>query len=132
MKKDNKILFKKHQMYKAKKRVVKVFEGTEAEQYGLLWRYAAEIVKSDKESTVRIQSREMDAQKFFKRFYCCWDALKKGMLDGCRHFIALDGCHLKTYCGGILLLSELMQIMAYIHLRTQLWRRRTRAHGHEF
>lgn len=33
----------------------------------------------------------------------CWGALKKGFLNGCRPIIFLDGCHLKTMYGGILL-----------------------------
>ncbi|CAA0820099.1 MuDR family transposase, partial [Striga hermonthica] len=40
---------------------------------------------------------------FFKRMYICWEALKSGLREGCRPVICLDGCHLKTSCGRILL-----------------------------
>lgn len=39
----------------------------------------------------------------FKRFYVCYYALKSGWKAGCRPFIGLDGCFLKTVTGGQLL-----------------------------
>lgn len=35
--------------------------------------------------------------------YVCLGLLKEGIMDGCRPFIGLDGCHLKGPLGGILL-----------------------------
>lgn len=49
-----------------------------------------------------IKCKLVGEQPIFKRMYICWGALKKG-LKNCRQFISLDGCHLKTICGGILL-----------------------------
>ena len=31
----------------------------------------------------------------FKRFFVCFEAMRKGFVEGCRPFIRLDGCHLK-------------------------------------
>lgn len=36
----------------------------------------------------------------FKRMYVCYSALKKGWISGCRPVVRLDGCFLKTVCGG--------------------------------
>ena len=33
------------------------------------------------------------------------DACKRGFLEGCRPLICLDGCHLKTKYGGIMLIA---------------------------
>ena len=39
----------------------------------------------------------------FSHLYMSLDACKRGFLSGCRPVIFLDGCHLKTKFGGILL-----------------------------
>lgn len=45
---------------------------------------------------------EGNVQKF-KRIYVCFDACKRGWLEGCRPIIGLDGCHIKgQYPGQIL------------------------------
>lgn len=38
-----------------------------------------------------------------KRFFLCFDAMKKGFINGCRPFLGIDGCHLKGPFGGVLL-----------------------------
>ncbi|KAL3849414.1 hypothetical protein ACJIZ3_011296 [Penstemon smallii] len=103
MQKDCKLLFSKKQMYRAKYKVKEMSTGSSAEQYGLLWRYAAEIVKTNPGTTIRIKTKPVDDELRFKRIYICWASLKHGFLDGCRPIIFLDGCHLKTSYGGILL-----------------------------
>ncbi|KAG8363080.1 hypothetical protein BUALT_BualtUnG0006100 [Buddleja alternifolia] len=69
----------------------------------LFSRYAAEIVRTNKNTTVKIKSKEEDGKLVFKRFYYCWGSLKTGFIEGCRPVICLDGRHFKTLCGGILL-----------------------------
>ena len=39
----------------------------------------------------------------FRRLYICFDSLARGFLEGCRKFIGLDGCFLKTETKGQLL-----------------------------
>ncbi|KAL0440219.1 UNVERIFIED_CONTAM: hypothetical protein Slati_2504900 [Sesamum latifolium] len=103
MQKECKLMFSKFQMYRAKDKVAKMAAGSEDQQYGMLWRYAAEIVRSNPNTTVKIKTTKVEGNLHFRRFYCCWGALKSRLLDGCRPLICLDGCHLKTVCGGILL-----------------------------
>ncbi|XP_050249295.1 uncharacterized protein LOC126696648 [Quercus robur] len=41
----------------------------------------------------------------FKRFFVCFEAMRKGFVEACRPFIGLDGCHLKGNFGGVLLVA---------------------------
>ncbi|KAJ0018801.1 hypothetical protein Pint_10550 [Pistacia integerrima] len=41
----------------------------------------------------------------FKKLFLSFAAQKKRFLDGCQHFIRIDGCHLKGHYGGVLLLA---------------------------
>ncbi|KAL0409367.1 UNVERIFIED_CONTAM: hypothetical protein Sradi_1871100 [Sesamum radiatum] len=103
MQKENKLLFNKSQLYRAKKKVEKMGCGTDGEQYAMLWSYAEEIRNSNPGTTVKIKSKLVGGLPQFKRLYICWGALKQGFLKGCRPIICLDGCHLKSSVGGILL-----------------------------
>ncbi|KAK8628408.1 hypothetical protein V6N13_064115 [Hibiscus sabdariffa] len=38
----------------------------------------------------------------FKRFYACFDAIKRGWNEGCRRIMGLDGCFLKGQFKGVL------------------------------
>ncbi|RDY11272.1 hypothetical protein CR513_04098, partial [Mucuna pruriens] len=40
----------------------------------------------------------------FRSYYICLDACKKGFVEGCRPFIGVDGCHLKTKYGDQMLI----------------------------
>ncbi|KAK4383930.1 hypothetical protein Sango_3107200 [Sesamum angolense] len=88
---------------RTKKRVEKMGGGTDGEQYAMLWSYAEEIRNSNPSTTVKIKSKLVGGLPQFKRLYICWGALKQGFLMGCRPIICLDGCHLKSSVGGILL-----------------------------
>lgn len=101
--KECKLLFGKDQMYRAKQKAKELNTGSNQQQYGLLWRYAAEVVKTNPGTTIRIKTKPVGDDLKFKRVYMCWAALKQGFLSGCRPIIFLDGCHLKSAYGGILL-----------------------------
>ena len=55
------------------------------------------IVKTDRESQPGVN--------LFKYFYVCFDAMKRGWLEGCRKIIGFDGCFLKGACKGELLVA---------------------------
>lgn len=101
--KECKLLFSKDKMYRAKQKAKELNTGSNQQQYGLLWRYAAEVVKTNPGTTIRIKTKPVGDDLKFKRVYMCWAALKQGFLSGCRPIIFLDGCHLKSAYGGILL-----------------------------
>ncbi|KAK8715226.1 hypothetical protein V6N13_042564 [Hibiscus sabdariffa] len=66
--------------------------------------YAVELLKSNPGSTISIQVHRNDVgQAVFFRIYVCFQALKQGWKDGCRPFIEVDGCWLKTAKKGELL-----------------------------
>ncbi|XP_074288923.1 uncharacterized protein LOC141614067 [Silene latifolia] len=90
-----------HMAFRAKKCAVSLIVGEYEEQYNLLNNYAAEIMKSDKNNTVKFK---LDGC-VFRRMYICFGALKKGFIRGCRPFISIDGCWLKGPYGGQLLVA---------------------------
>ncbi|XP_074342506.1 uncharacterized protein LOC141680086 [Apium graveolens] len=70
-----------------------------------LRRFGGEILRSNKENTVKISTTRMNEQDSpcFQRFYVYYAELRKGWKEGCRPIIGLDGSFLKTVCGGQLL-----------------------------
>lgn len=75
------------------------------EQFARFWDYAEEMKATNHGSTVKIRTHiGEDNVLRFDRIYICWEVLKNGLLEGCRPFIGLDGCHLKGPTGGILLI----------------------------
>jgi hypothetical protein len=93
--------------WRAKKRANEIIEGEAAKQYTLLWRYAAELKRVSEGNFILINTERPapTLQPKFGTFYFCFEGLKQGFLSGCRPFIGVDGCHLKTRYGGILLIA---------------------------
>ncbi|KAL6576202.1 hypothetical protein OROHE_000673 [Orobanche hederae] len=98
------VTIKKNKLYRAKKLVQQKKSGNEDAQYAILWRYAAEIKRSDLSNNVKIKPLKCDdGKQLFKRIYICWGTMKRAFESGLRKFICLDGCHLRGRNGGILL-----------------------------
>ncbi|KAK2434921.1 hypothetical protein QL285_020024 [Trifolium repens] len=93
--------------WKAKQYATEVIEGDSIRQYSLLRAYADELTRVSKGNTVVIGvERPMPTlPPRFGSFYFCFDGSKKGFIHGCRPFIGVDGCHLKTKYGGQLLIA---------------------------
>jgi hypothetical protein len=96
-----------HVAWKGKKMAKEIIEGDARKQYTLLWRYAAELHRVSLGNTLKINVERtlLTNQPRFSKFYFCFEGCKKGFLSGCRPFIGVDGCHLKTMYGGILLVA---------------------------
>lgn len=66
----------------------------------------ADIVKKTNAASsywVRTDKDTVPGKNLFVYFYVCFDALKKGWLEGCRRIIGLDRYFLKGLCKGKLL-----------------------------
>ncbi|KAI5335666.1 hypothetical protein L3X38_025800 [Prunus dulcis] len=58
---------------------------------------------SETDSEVKIKTQIVKGETVFQMIYVCLAACKKGFLEGCRHVIGVNGCHLKgPYTGQIL------------------------------
>ncbi|XP_048491334.1 uncharacterized protein LOC125492672 [Beta vulgaris subsp. vulgaris] len=91
----------KFMAFKARRKGQALIVGEYKEQFALLPRYGAEIRRSNPNNTIKFQL----SNNVFERMYLCFDALRRGFLDGCRPFISLDGCFLKAPYGGQLLVA---------------------------
>ncbi|KAL2526776.1 Uncharacterized protein Adt_11830 [Abeliophyllum distichum] len=78
-----------------------LIESSDEHQFGLLWSYAAELLRTNPGSTCRIAVHEDK----FQGIYVCLDVCKKGFLSGCRQLVRLDGCFLKGSFGGQMLVA---------------------------
>ncbi|MBA0688490.1 hypothetical protein Goari_006274 [Gossypium aridum] len=67
------------------------------EEYVALYDFVEELRKSNRGSTTEIKIERLAPgfPPLFQRFYTCFDALRRGFLDGCRPILGLDGCYLK-------------------------------------
>ncbi|KAK9184652.1 hypothetical protein WN943_025003 [Citrus x changshan-huyou] len=93
----------KKRLYRAKKQVLHIADNDFAKSYARLHDYGNIILTKNKGATVKIQQELQGTQAIFKRIFVSYDALRNGFMQGCRRFIGVDGCHLKTSFGGVLL-----------------------------
>ena len=80
----------------------RMFDATRGE-YGLVFDYQLELLKSNPGSTIVVKLDTGEVRPTFLRFYVCFDACKKGFLAGCRKVVGLDGCFFKGLTNGELL-----------------------------
>jgi hypothetical protein len=92
------VMLSKWQVYRAKVKALEMIRGAVTEQYKHLRSYAAELMRSNPNSTVIIKSKVGDNGPVFERMYVCFHACKRAFATTCRPLIGLDGCFLKgTY-----------------------------------
>nr|KAJ0199436.1 hypothetical protein LSAT_V11C600338640 [Lactuca sativa] len=73
------------QCRRAKKYTLKLVEGNLVEHYGKLWSYGHEILRTNPGSTVKLDMEDgPDGKKYFSKFYCCFQGVKQGWIEGCR------------------------------------------------
>nr|XP_017221405.1 PREDICTED: uncharacterized protein LOC108198146 [Daucus carota subsp. sativus] len=75
------------------------------EHYANLRRFGGELLRSNKNNTVKIKTTRLQEgdEPRFQRIYICYDSLKKAWRNECRPVLGLDGCFFKSVCGGQLL-----------------------------
>ncbi|XP_057809035.1 uncharacterized protein LOC131023510 [Salvia miltiorrhiza] len=89
-------------LYKARSLAREMVRGSVDEHYGMLRRYLAELRRVDKDGRYELLVGE---ENIFKGLYIGISQLIGGFIRGCRPIIGLDGCFLKTYLRGILLVA---------------------------
>ncbi|KAH9674047.1 SWIM-type domain-containing protein [Citrus sinensis] len=93
----------RRRLYRAKKRVLKMCDGDYINSYALLNDYANVLLMTNNDAIVKINQELVGNENKFKRIFISFKAQQQGFMKGCRGFIGLDGCHLKTSFGGILI-----------------------------
>ena len=75
-------------------------------QFTRLRDYAAELILSNSDSTVEIETlTNTDGKEEFNRFYVCFNNIKQTWKDTCRPLIGMDGCFLKHKVKGQFLVA---------------------------
>ncbi|KAK2450797.1 hypothetical protein QL285_009897 [Trifolium repens] len=67
--------------------------------------YDIKFVKNEGDRRIGVDRPIPSIHPRFSSFYFCFEGCKKGFTNGCRPFIGVDGCHLKTKYGGQLLIA---------------------------
>ncbi|KAK8604215.1 hypothetical protein V6N13_099164 [Hibiscus sabdariffa] len=86
--------------YRAKQFAIELIEGKHKSQYSRIYDYLSELRLTNPGTTTVCQLDE----RVFQRMYICLQACKEGF-KSCRPIICLDGCHLKGYHQGHLLVA---------------------------
>ena len=105
VKNDLKVNVNVHMCKKAKEIVRNELDGNISQEYGMLRDYGMELLTKNPGSTIVIDvepSQDL-TYSIFRRMYFCFDACKRGFLEGCRHIFGVDGCFLKGELKGEIL-----------------------------
>ena len=97
---------KYHKAYYAKVIALHMIHGSALEQYRRVWDYAAVVRKYVVGSAAFVVVSDIERPPTtFQRMYICLQPCKEGFLQGCRHIIGVDGCHLKGQWPGVCLVA---------------------------
>ena len=93
------------QMYRAKRKAVQHMYGDGLEQFSKLWDYTHILLRENPGSLIKMKVKHLGNNQLptFKRLFIAFKGTVKGFIDGCRPFIGLDGCHLRSGLSLILL-----------------------------
>ncbi|XP_057808582.1 uncharacterized protein LOC131023057 [Salvia miltiorrhiza] len=110
MQEDIKINFKLHvslfKCKRARKLIMTELNGSVINEFKMLEAYIQILKEKNPGSRCELQLSKEAAERgarVFRRLFVMLDACKRNWLIGCRPIICLDGCHLKSLSGGVLL-----------------------------
>lgn len=90
--------------YRAKAKAMAKIHGTVRDQYAILHDYCIQIMHQNPGSTALMKTTLVNEKRVFERVYICLAACKAGFKH-CRPLIGLDGCFLKGFCRGMMLVA---------------------------
>ncbi|XP_024010115.1 uncharacterized protein LOC112085211 [Eutrema salsugineum] len=101
-----KITVSRPQCQAARNKALRWIEKEYAEQFSRLRDYEAEILISNPNSSVEIDTiTNAEGLDVFNRFYVCFDNLRKSWKATCRPLIGMDGCFIRAKMKGQLLVA---------------------------
>nr|CAD1830429.1 unnamed protein product [Ananas comosus var. bracteatus] len=105
MRRDLCIDVSKSQIYRAKRKAKEVIMGSNREQFMKLWDYCNIIRLRNPGSLafLHVERPHPELAPVFQRIFVSYDAQIKGLKQGCRPIIGIDGCFLKGSFGGQLI-----------------------------
>jgi hypothetical protein len=80
---------------RVKAKVMKTIMDSQSGEYSKLFDYALELNRSNPGTSEHIALDPEEEDHVFLRIYICFDACRRGFLDGCRRVPGLGGCFLK-------------------------------------
>ncbi|KAH9702968.1 SWIM-type domain-containing protein [Citrus sinensis] len=92
-------------LYRARERAMIDIHGDHAKGYENLFQYATVILKYDAGAICKVLCDVVTRPEkvLFQRFFMAFPAQINALHNGCKPYIELDGCHLKSkYCGVLL------------------------------
>ncbi|XP_024033163.1 uncharacterized protein LOC112095457 [Citrus clementina] len=97
-------------LYRARERAMTDIHGDHARGYEDFFQYAAVILKYDPGAICKVLCDAVTKPEkvLFQRFFMAFPAQRNVLHNGCRPYIGLDGCHLKSKYGGVLLAAVSM------------------------
>ncbi|KAK7855792.1 hypothetical protein CFP56_026437 [Quercus suber] len=92
-------------LYRAKRKAREGDYGNHARSYKKIPTYANVVLETKPGSIANIQYERSDIamNPTLKRSFLCFDAMKKGFINGCMPFLGINGCQLKGSFGCVLL-----------------------------
>ncbi|XP_033136844.1 uncharacterized protein LOC103839506 [Brassica rapa] len=101
-----KISVSRPQCQAARNKALRWIDKEYEQQFARLRDYAAEIMESNINSTVEVETvKNKEGQDVFDRFYVCLDVLRRTWKSTCRPIIGVDGCFLRGKTKGQLLVA---------------------------
>ncbi|XP_059638816.1 uncharacterized protein LOC132281095 [Cornus florida] len=96
---DLNLVVSRFKIYRAKRKCQLMIDGTHEDQFSKIREYCQLVLETNPGSVARVDAcLEPDGKSIrFERQFFSLDAMWKGFKEGCRPFIGLDGCFLKTH-----------------------------------
>jgi hypothetical protein len=87
-------------VWRGKKKALAEIYGKWEDNFELLFRWKAEVLKRSPGSVVEIDVLDVDGQVYFNRFFCALKPCIDGFLEGCRPYLSIDSTTLNGRWNG--------------------------------